>query len=74
MSLVMSKVGGKWNKWRKMGEGRVSVMVVKARVPCLQFRLSLGSLLLIIDFTACQTCWYFIKWECKLEDAEGLCE
>ena len=49
MSLVMSKVGGKWNKWRKMGEGGVSVVVVKARVPCLQFRLSLGILLLIID-------------------------
>ena len=44
MSLVVSHVGCEWEDvgW-EVGEGGVGVVVVKARVPCLQVRLLEGS-------------------------------
>ena len=41
MSFVVSNVGGKRDQGGEMGKGRVGVVVVKARVPCRQIRLSL---------------------------------
>ena len=48
MSLVVSHVWCKWEDvgW-EVGEGGVGVVVVKARVPCLQVRLSLFDMKLI---------------------------
>ena len=42
MSLVVSNVWCSiWEKGWEVGEGGVGVVVVKARVPCIQVRLSL---------------------------------